>query len=258
MTSAEPIRFERTPELATPTLLLAFSGWNDAGLAATTAVQFIAERLEAKRFYALDGEDFYDFTVQRPQVRLDDANMRQITWPTFDFLAADGKGLAFMTAPEPHLHWKAFAREVAAVCRSLGAVRVGLLGSFLAQVVYSDPVPVTGFASDPSLLANLHVGTTSYEGPTGIVGVLLDELRRESIPVVSLWAAVPHYIATAANPRAALALLLKLREWIELPIDTAPMEAAASNFQAKLLEAVEGDSDLANYVRGLKKDEQSH
>ena len=88
----EPMRFERTPELTTPTLLLAFSGWNDAGLAATTAVQFVAERLEAKRFYSLDGEDFYDFTVQRPQVRLDEANVRQITWPTFDFLAAAIEG----------------------------------------------------------------------------------------------------------------------------------------------------------------------
>ncbi|MGH7803178.1 MAG: PAC2 family protein [Candidatus Binatia bacterium] len=248
---------ERTPDLQGPTVLFAFSGWNDAGLAATTAVQYVAERLEAKRFHSIDGEEFYDYTVQRPHVRLDETDVRQITWPTFDFLAADGRGLAFLTAPEPHLHWKSFAKQMGDVCRSIGASRVGLLGSFLAQVVYSDPVPVTGFASDPNLLANLRVGTTSYEGPTGIVGVLLDELRRE-FPVVSLWAAVPHYIATAANPRAALALILKLREWIELPIDTAPMEAAASNFQAKLLEAVEGDSDLANYVRGLKKDEPSH
>ena len=252
------MQFERTPDLRAPTVLLAFSGWNDAGLAATTAVQYIAERFEAKRFFALDGEDFYDFTVQRPQVRLDEANVRQITWPTFDFLAADGHRLAFLTAPEPHLHWKRFSAEVVAVCRAIGAERVGLLGSFLAQVVYSDPVPVTGFASDPALLANLRIGTTTYEGPTGIVGVLLDALRRESIPVVSFWAAVPHYIAAAANPRAALALLLKLRDWIELPIDYGPMEAAASTFQAKLLEAVEGDSDLANYVRGLKKDERSH
>ena len=254
-----PLGFERTPDLkGAPTLLCAFSGWNDAGLAATTAVQYVAERLEAKRFYSLDGEEFYDYTVQRPLVRLDEANVRQITWPAFDFLAADGHRLAFMTAAEPHFHWKAFSRHLVDVCREIGAERVGLLGSFLAQVVHSDPVPVTGFASDPKLLENLHVGTTSYEGPTGIVGALLDSLRRESIPVVSLWAAVPHYIAAAANPRAALALLLKLREWIDLPIDTAPIEAAASSFQAKLLEAVEGDSDLATYVRGLKKDEQSH
>ena len=256
--SGTSLAFERTPALHAPTLVCAFSGWNDAGLAATAAVQYVAERLEAKRFFTLDGEEFYDFTVQRPLVRLDESNVRQITWPSLEFLAADGHRLAFLTAPEPHLHWRSFSRQIVEVCRAIGAERVGLLGSFLAQVVHSDPVPVTGFASEPALLENLRVGTTSYEGPTGIVGVLLDALRRESIPVVSLWAAVPHYIAAAANPRAALALLLKLREWIDLPIDTGPMEAAASSFQAKLLEAVEGDSDLATYVRGLKKDEQSH
>ena len=256
--SASRLDLERRPDLHETTLLLGFSGWNDAGLAASTAVQYAAEQLDAKRCARLDGEEFFDLTVQRPLVHLDADGLREIVWPSFDCLAADGRGLAFLTAPEPHLRWKTFSREIVALCRELGVVRVGLLGSFLAQVVYSDPVPVSGFSTDAALLERLRVGPTHYEGPTGIVGVLADALRAESIPVVSLWAAVPHYIATTANPRAALALLLKVREWIGLPIDLAPIEAAASTFQAKLLEAVEGDSDLASYVRTLKKDEPSH
>lgn len=256
--SGSRLELERRPDFHEPTLLVAFAGWNDAGLAASTAVQYAAEQLGAKRCARLDGEEFFDSTVQRPLVKLDAEGLREIVWPSFDCLAADAHGVAFLTAPEPHLRWKTFSREMVGLGRELGVARVGLLGSFLAQVVYSDPVPVSGFSTDAALLARLHVGSTHYEGPTGIVGVLADAFRRESIPVVSLWAAVPHYIAAAANPRAALALLLKVREWIGLPIDLAPIEAAASTFQAKLLEAVEGDSDLSSYVRTLKKDEPSH
>lgn len=256
--AASRLEVERRPDLRDPTLLLAFAGWNDAGLAASTAVQYAAEQLGATRCARLDGEDFFDLTVQRPHVKLDAAGLREIVWPSFDCLAADGRGVAFLTAPEPHLRWKAFTREIVGLCRELGVARVGLLGSFLAQVVYTDPVPVSGFSTDTGLLERLHVGPTHYEGPTGIVGVLADTLRRESIPVLSLWAAVPHYIAGTANPRAALALLLKVREWIGLAIDLAPIEAAATTFQAKLLEAVEGDADLSSYVRTLKKDEPSH
>jgi predicted ATP-grasp superfamily ATP-dependent carboligase len=136
--------------------------------------------------------------------------------------------------------------------------RVVLLGAFLAEVLYTDPVPLTGFSSDPALLARLRVSPTAYQGPTGIVGALADAVRRRSLPLFSLWAAIPHYIAGTPNPRGALALLLKLREWAELPIDLAPLESAAATFQTQLLEAVEGNAELSKYIRNLKKGETSH
>jgi predicted ATP-grasp superfamily ATP-dependent carboligase len=135
---------------------------------------------------------------------------------------------------------------------------VVLLGAFLAEVLYTDPVPLTGFSSDPTLLARLRVSPTAYQGPTGIVGALADTVRRRSLPLFSLWAAIPHYIAGTPNPRGALALLLKLREWAELPIDLAPLESAAATFQSQLLEAVEGNAELSKYIRNLKKGETSH
>lgn len=246
------------PLLVRPTLLVAYGGWNDAGTAATTAVQYAAEQASAKTFASIDGDEFFDFTMQRPIVRLDDHQIRNLEWPGYEFSAAEGGSFVFSTGPEPHLRWKRFVADVVALARELQVERVALLGSFLAQVVYSDPVPITGFASDRAELERLGIPTTSYQGPTGIVGALADGLRRADFPVISIWAAVPHYIAATPNPRAALALLLKLREWTSLPVDLGPIEAAATTFQGKLLEAVEGDSALANYVRGLRKDEPSH
>ncbi|MGH7897040.1 MAG: PAC2 family protein [Candidatus Binatia bacterium] len=253
----DSLSFDHRPELGRPTtLVLAFSGWSDAGTAATTAVHYLANQMGAKKFAAIDGEEFFDFTVQRPIVRLDEQHIRSLEWPSYEFSAA--ANLVFAVGPEPHLRWKTFCATIMRLVREVGAERAVLLGAFLAEVMYTDPVPLTGFASDPAAVERLKVSPTSYQGPTGIVGCLADSLRRAALPYVSLWAAIPHYIAATPNPRGALALLLKLREWMELPVDLAPLESAAATFQEQLVAAVENNSQIADYVRTLKRDETSH
>jgi predicted ATP-grasp superfamily ATP-dependent carboligase len=256
MAAVDALTIEFRPEVERPTLVMAFSGWSDAGSAATNAVQYLSSQWEARRFAAIDGEEFFDFTVQRPLVRLDDQQIRQLTWPGWEFSTA--RGFVFAVGPEPHLRWRTFCGLVERLAAEVRVERVVLLGAFLAEVLYTDPVPLTGFASDPALLERMKISPTAYQGPTGIVGALADALRRKGLPLLSLWAAIPHYIAGTPNPRGALALLLKLREWIELPVDLAPLEAAAATFQAQLLEAVEGNTELSKYIRGLKKGETSH
>ena len=257
MHDVDALTLESAPELSSPrTLLIAFSGWSDAGSAATNAVQYVAAQLSAQRFATLDGEEFFDFTVQRPLVRLDEQQIRQLDWPGWQFSAA--RNLVFATGPEPHLKWRTFCNHVMRLLEQVQIERVGLLGAFLAEVLYTDPVPLTGFATDPSVLERLRISPTAYQGPTGIVGALADAIRRRSLPLFSLWAAIPHYIAGTPNPRGTLALLLKLREWIDMPIDMAPLESAAATFQSQLLEAVEGNAELSKYIRNLKKSETSH
>lgn len=258
MPTTDALRFDHRPSLRQPTLILAFNGWSDAGAAASTAVGYLSGQLGSQKFAAIDGEDFFDFTVQRPQVRVDQQQVRSLTWPGYDFSAAESPGLVFGVGPEPHLRWKSFCECLLALAREVGVERVALLGSFLAEVLYTDPVPLTGFASDPALLERLKVPPTGYEGPTGIAGAVADAIRRSGMPLVSLWAAIPHYVAAAPNPRGALALILKLREWANLPVDLAPLEAAAVSFQAQLVEAVDANTDLSKYLRGLRKPETSH
>jgi len=257
MGDVDPLTFETLPELSSPrTLLIAFSGWSDAGSAATNAVQYVASQMSAQKFASIDGEEFFDFTVQRPLVRLDEQQIRQLDWPGWQFSAA--RNLVCATGPEPHLKWRTFCGLDERLLEQVQIERVALLGAFLAEVLYTDPVPLTGFSSDPSILERLRVSPTAYQGPTGIVGALADAVRRRSLPLFSLWAAIPHYIAGTPNPRGTLALLLKLREWTNLPIDLAPLESAAATFQSQLLEAVEGNAELSKYIRNLKKGETSH
>ena len=257
--STDPITFESRPSLKRPVLILAFSGWSDAGASATTAVRYLTEQLLATKFASVDPEDFYDFSVQRPMVRLNEGMQRQIQWPSYDFYYGAGIGIerdfVFGIGAEPHLHWRAFCETLLRMARECGIETIVTLGAYLDEVLYTRPIPVTGFATDPKLMGELDLIPSRYQGPTGIVGVLGDACRRTGIPNMSLWAALPHYLSASPNPRGALALVLRLTQWLGLRVDTGPLERAAGEFQTKVNEAVNSDPNLSAFIRELKKRE---
>lgn len=240
-------------------LILSFAGWSDAGASATTAVRYLTDQLIATKFAAIDAEDFYDFSVQRPVVRLVEGTNRQIQWPSYDFYYGSGIGIerdfVFGIGAEPHLRWRTFCETLMRLVRECRVQMVITLGAYLDEVLYTRPVPLTGFASDSKLMAEMDLLPSRYQGPTGIVGVLNDACRRDGIPSVSLWAALPHYLSGAPNPRGSLALVLQLTQWIGLRVDTGPLERAAAEFQTKVNEAVSNDPNLSAFVRELKKRE---
>jgi hypothetical protein len=255
---AEVLRLHVQPELREPSMLLAFEGWNDAGEAASSAARFLRDAIGGAPLADLDPEEFYDFTVNRPRVRLEANGARRIEWPSVAFhygTTWDDRGLVLGTGPEPHLRWRRFADELAALVRRFAVRRAALLGAFLADVVYSRPVRVSGSASAPEWLERLALEPSGYEGPTGILGVLADRLRREGVEVVSLWAGLPHYIEASPNPRGALALVQKASAFLGLPVDETPLRDAAAEFEQRVSALVATDPALSEYVRALKKRE---
>lgn len=245
------------PRLPDASLLLAFEGWNDAGEAATSAVRFVEESVRSVPLGEIDCEEFFDFTVVRPTLELEGGS-RRIEWPhvRFGYGAVDAtREIVVGTGTEPHLRWRSFEDACLALVSELGLRRVVVLGAYLADVVYSRPVGVAGFASDPAILEGLGVSSSSYEGPTGIVGVLADRFRREGLEVVSLWAGLPHYISASPNPRGALALVQKVMQLLDLKLDTEGLQREAARFEEKISELVGGDPELLEYVRQLKKRE---
>lgn len=250
-----PLHVRRAPPPA-PTLVLAFEGWNDAGEAATSAARYLRDAACAEPLAELDPEEFFDFTVARPTVRRGPGGERELEWPTLRF----AHGFLHPTLPvlvgvgvEPHLRWGRFMEGVVELTRLVKAERVALLGAFLADVLYSRPVRITGFASEPTLLERLAVEPSDYEGPTGIVGALGERLGREGLQVVSFWAGLPHYIDASPNPRGALALLETLARWLGVPVDDAPLRTSADDFEEKISALVASDPALAEYVRQLKR-----
>jgi predicted ATP-grasp superfamily ATP-dependent carboligase len=257
--TTDPLAFESRPALKNPVLLLSFAGWSDAGGSATTAVRYLAEQLLAKKFAAIDPEEFYDFYRQRPVVRLNEGKMREIHWPSYDFYSGPGMGVdmdfVLGIGAEPHLRWRTFTETMLRFASECHIDRVITLGAYLDEVLYTRPVPLTGFSTDPKLMEELDLVPSRYQGPTGIIGVLSDACRHAGVHHVSLWASLPHYLSVSPNPRGSLALLLRLNQWLGLRVDTGPLERAAADFQAKINEAVNADPKLSAYVRELKKRE---
>jgi proteasome assembly chaperone (PAC2) family protein len=253
----EAVRWDRTPKLRHPALVCSFRGWNDAAESASAALSFVSSKWGAERVGAIDPEDFYDFQVTRPTVRLSEGRTREIQWPELVIEAASPEGasrdVVFLSGAEPNLRWRGFSATVVGAARELGVELVVSLGALLADIPHTRPVQVTGIAADPELVARLGFSEARYEGPTGIVGVLHDACARAGLLSASLWAPVPHYVATVPSPKATLALLQRLEDLLELPIDTSELEEAAIEYERRLDEAVASEPEVRALVERLER-----
>jgi len=238
-------------------MIAAFRGWNDGGQGATLAGGYLAKEWEAESFAEIESENFYDFQAVRPTVSLEDGLTRKLEWPTNTFLHAPIPGLdrdaVILLGVEPNLRWKTYSGLVLELVQDVGVELVVTLGSLLADVPHTRPAPVSAAASDPSLVEELGVEPSRYEGPTGIVGILLDSCRQAEIPAVSLWAAVPHYVSLAPSPRAALALCRRLGELVGADVDVDELEQAGEEYTEQVTEAVASDNETAAYVEELER-----
>jgi proteasome assembly chaperone (PAC2) family protein len=238
-------------------MVAAFEGWNDAADAASGAVTWLRRRLKATQIARIDPEEFYDFQSTRPEVSLIEGTTRKVSWPANECFAAHveevGRDLVLFSGVEPNLKWRTFCNTVIGVARETGCEMVVTLGALLADVPHTRPTRLTGTAVDPELIARLGLSHSRYEGPTGIVGVLHDFCRQAGMPSVSLWAPVPHYVASPPNPKATQALLERLSEVLAIPMGMGDLAEAAVGWEARVNELVGSDPDIAAYVRQLEE-----
>jgi len=251
----DPIVFSSHPTLERPILVTAFRGWNDAGESASAAATFLKERWKATMFARLDPEEFFDFQVTRPVVKLVDGVSRVIEWPPNEFHHArvGGRDVVLFIGGEPNVRWRTFATAIVDMGRNLGAERLVTLGAFLADVAHTREVPVVGSAPDPEEAARLDLATSRYEGPTGIVGVVHDLSNRAGLPSVSFWAAVPHYVPAGVNPKAVLALVSRVGSFLDVPVDAEELSPAVTEWEQRVTELVEENETLSEYVRRLEE-----
>ena len=253
------LTLERRPELRDPALIVAFAGWNDAGEAASAAVRWLVRRLPGQRFGSIDAEHYHDFTSTRPTVRLVGGE-RRITWPVHDAYfhtdPAKPRDIALFVAVEPEVHWRAYSEAVIELAGAIGATTLVTLGAFLGDTIHTRPVPLSGFATTAELRDRLSIADairSNYEGPSGITAVIHQFARAAALPSVSLWAAVPQYLPTTANPKAALALVRGLAGVLGLDLDLRRLEAAAAFFQRQVDQAIAHDRRATGYLRELER-----
>jgi proteasome assembly chaperone (PAC2) family protein len=254
--TSDRVRWGERPHLRTPVVLTAFEGWNDAGEGATAAVRALIEGWHARMFADIDPEEFFDFTAVRPEVRLVDGRTRRIEWPSNAFwhakLPNSERDVVLLLGVEPGLRWRTFCDEVLSVVRAVDAQLVVSMGALLADVPHTRPVRVVGAAESDDLVQRLRLRRSSYEGPTGIVGVLHDACRQRGVPSLSLWATVPTYVPGPSSPAATLALVRRVGQLLDEELALGELQDEATAYTRRIDEIVEDDDDLRDYVRRLE------
>lgn len=244
----------RRPVLRDPVALIAFEGWGDAGESASHAAQAFVEGLGGELVAVIDPDPHFDFQVRRPIVSLDTEGIRDITWPRNEIHAVRGaeQDLVVVIGEEPHYRWKRFTRELVEALQALGVTRAVTLGAFIGQVAHTLPVHLVGSATRPDALTLHGLLPSGYEGPTGIVGVLNHALGTSGIEVISVWAAVPHYLSNQEYPPAAEALAVKASELVGVSLEISDLAQAARDFLSTVNEAIESNEELQEYVERLE------
>ncbi len=250
------IQLEDVTELRDPIMIAAFEGWNDAGEAATAAIEHLSEVWKAEPIAAFDPEDYYDFQVNRPRVILDDGK-RRISWPTTRILLATSTSLdrdvLLVQGIEPSTRWRSFTIELLEFARQVGVTKFVTLGALLADVPHTRPIPVTATSEHEDVIHRFDLEPSSYEGPTGIVGVLADAASQADLHSMSCWVAVPHYAGGTPSPKATLGLIAKLEELLDLAIPHGDLPDQSRAWEHGVDELAESDEEVAEYVHSLEE-----
>jgi proteasome assembly chaperone (PAC2) family protein len=240
--------------LTNPVVVAAFTGWNDAGDSASTAIRTMVETSGATALAEIDPEPFTDFATVRPHVRLDHDRNRSIVWPTTGIWSASlpGTDVILILGPEPALRWRSFCEQITGIARRFDSPMAFTLGALLADVPHTRRTQIIGTGTDTALIERFDLERSRYEGPTGIVGVLHDALSKSGLPTASLWAAVPGYASQLPSPRATFALLDRLCSMMGTPAPVASVASQIADYDAKVAALIADDDDLVTYVSRLE------
>lgn len=258
------MEIHQIPLLRNPVMIMAFSGWNDAAEAASGAVEHLLsgwgdrdDEVVPELIADVESEEFYDFQVNRPVVSIDESEIRSITWPTTQIFGLSiptmQKDLVVVTGVEPSMRWKTFTSELLDLADDLEVSLIVTLGSLLADTPHTRPITVTGTGAHPSIATRLGVSVSKYEGPTGILGVIQDGCMRRGIDAISLWAAVPHYASNAPSPKATLALINTLEDFLDISIPLSDLEENADAWEKEVNDLAAEDTEVAEYVKALEE-----
>jgi hypothetical protein len=236
-------------------MLAAFEGWNDAADAASNAIEHLEREWQAQPFAAIDPEDYYDYQVNRPTVRLVDGVTRRIEWPTTRLSVAKtvDPEVVLLRGLEPNMRWRAFCDELVEFAQELDVETVVCLAALLADVPHSRPIDMHGSASDDLLAANLGLTRSRYEGPTGVISVFHEACVRAGLKVVSFWASVPHYVAQPPCPKATLSLLHRAEDALDIAIPLGDLSEQAQAWEHGVDELAREDSEIAEYISSLEE-----
>jgi len=254
----EVIRHHHLPLLRNPIAIIAFGGWNDACDVASTSADFIIDaHSDADVFAEVEPDAFYDFQQHRPSITIDDGVTKSLRWPTIRFTALlrpdDARDLVVVSGPEPNFHWKTIARSIAGLLADVGVEEALLAGAYVGAVNHRDAVQLSGVGSDAVSVVRSGLHSTSYEGPSGIVGVVQGACKESGIRSLSMWAPTPPYLGGNPYPKAVLAIIEKISDITNLHIDTSELITVDAEYTQKVDDALEeAGSDVSEFLEEIE------
>ncbi len=249
------------PQLRRPLLLMAFEGLFDAAESATSALEIIAARSESTVVAEIDPDGFFNFQETRPHVSINEEGVRELTWPTTTVTVCQtesDRDLIVVSGIEPHLRWRTFADQIVDIARRTGAEMVVTVGSMVSMVPHTRPFAVTGSSSDRELAKRLHLDLPSYQGPTGVIGVINDRVHVAGVPIISLRVAVPHYVPAPPNPKATRALLRRIQQTTRVKTNYEDLDGDVVEWLARVDSAVAADDEIRQFVTQLEEQVDSN
>ncbi|WP_152186451.1 PAC2 family protein [Segeticoccus rhizosphaerae] len=250
------IELDDVTELHDPIMVAAFEGWNDAGETATSVIEHLADVWDATPVAAIDPENYYDFQVNRPR-SVTESGRRRIEWPTTRILRAGStpldRDVLLVQGIEPSTRWRSFTTELLDFATASGVTMLVTLGGLLADVPHTRPIPVTATSDDPDVRDRFDLDSSTYEGPTGIIGVIAEAAAQAELPSLSCWAAVPHYAGSVPSPKATLGLVSKLEDLLDIVIPHGDLDEQSRAWEHGVDELAESDEEVAEYVHSLEE-----
>lgn len=242
-------------------LIVALDGWTDAGMASTGAVSYIKDKLASDRLIAIDDQDYFDLLRQRPIIVLDEHGERDFIWPSIELFGPGSNSpvqqkdlnLYFLTGQEPALQWQFLITELLEIIEDRDIQAVIMLGSLAAETPHSRPIKIYKNSQTASVRNAFGIERSNYDGRAGFLSVLGHAIEKAGIPTISVWAQVPHYVASMPSPKAALALVNDLEIMLGFTVDHKEILEAAFEWEKSVDSFAEGDEDLLNYIAGLEK-----
>ncbi|HEX2988274.1 MAG TPA: PAC2 family protein [Chloroflexota bacterium] len=258
------LRSYSDPNLRSPILLCACSGWPDAASAASGALRYLLLKREARRIAEFDPDTIYKYTTTRPLTVSDGMGGRRLQWPELPWFAMEipeaKQDLVILLGQEPDLLWRECIQSIGEYAVRLGVSRVVTFGGFLAHVHFAAPPTMTGGSHDLQMRATLRslgIQEGDYQGPTGFVTPVLREMADRGIPGASLWIAAPNYLANTSNPRLSAALLHAAEQLLGIDLWVQELDTAGHDMERRIEDALRARPDLASFLRRLSGEAES-
>jgi predicted ATP-grasp superfamily ATP-dependent carboligase len=244
-----------SPELDSPTLLLALDGWIDAGLASANAFGTILENLETVTIARFNADALLDHRSRRPTMHLLDGVNTGLTWPTIELQAgfdSEGASVLFLVGAEPDHRWMAFADSIVDLAHQFEVSAVFGLSAYPAPVPHTRPTQLVTTATDAEMAQRVGGETGRIDVPAGINAAIELACAASGIQATGLWAQIPHYAAGMPYPAGALALIEGLRTFGGLNFSLGSLVEDARTSRERLDELVANSADHVEMVRQLE------